>query len=154
MHRYFNVKVMMAEAGRIRTIFLVFTLTYCSRAVVFLLGMYDVIEDFLNYAIIYLVCYNIWDVLPLTLIMIYHSRCYDAQQRQREEEEAAAAAEAEAAENESSSSSSSSSSQSSNSSEETTGRPSLRDTVYEQRMSDISAREEEQAREEAEAEQV
>ena len=72
MHHYFDMKVMMAEAGRIRTIFLVFTLTYVSRAVVFLLATYKVIE-FYNFFIIYDVCFNIWDILPLTLIMIYHS---------------------------------------------------------------------------------
>jgi len=104
----------------------------------------------LNYGLIYLVFYNIWDVLPLTLIMVYHSTCFDAQQRQLEEEAAAAAAEAEAAENESSSSSSSSESDSSSEerSSETTDN-SLNDSVYEQRMSDIEAQEEELARQEA-----
>ena len=78
MHFYFDMRVMMAEAGRVRTIFLAFTLTYVSRAVFTLLGIYDVLEYY-NLFIIYNVFYNIWDILPLTLIMIYHSKCFGAQ---------------------------------------------------------------------------
>jgi len=85
IHFYFDIRVMMAEAGRIRTILLVFTLTYVSRAVVHLLGMYDVIGGY-DIFLIYHVLYSVWDVIPLTLIMIYHSQCYGAQQRQLEEE--------------------------------------------------------------------
>lgn len=116
MYYYFDPKVMKDEAGRIRTIYITFTLAYISRTLVNLLTRFNVIKEGLNPYIVNLVCYNIWDILPLTLIMVYHSKCFDAQQRQLEEEAAAAAAEAEAAENERSSSSSSSStdSQSSN----------------------------------------
>jgi len=37
MHHYFDMKVMMAEAGTVRTIFIVFTLTYVSRGVMYIL---------------------------------------------------------------------------------------------------------------------
>jgi len=80
MHRHFNMQVMMAEAGRVRTIFLVFIIAYISRAVVYLIQMF-MPEHFIDFAIVYYVLYNIWDVVPLALIMHYHYTCYEAQQQ-------------------------------------------------------------------------
>jgi len=79
MHHHFDRQVMMAEAARVRTIFLVFILTYISRAAIYLIQMFTVDEE-INEFIIYYMFYIIWDVVPLVLIMHYHYTCYEAQQ--------------------------------------------------------------------------
>jgi len=67
----------MAEAARVRTIFLVFVFMYISRAVLYVIQAI-IIDDVLNTVLIYYVFYNFWDVVPLTLIMHYHYTCYEA----------------------------------------------------------------------------
>jgi len=67
----------MAESDRVKTIYLVFTVAFVSRTVIF---FYNVFAEYkyANMLLIYFCFYNIWDVMPLTLIMIYHKECYDA----------------------------------------------------------------------------
>jgi len=81
MRYHFDRRVMMAEEGRIRTIFLVFTLTQVSRTCIYLVTKL-VVAKLINEYIIYYSFYAIWDVLPLTLIMVYHRTCYEAQAQQ------------------------------------------------------------------------
>ena len=67
------------EGCRIKAIFLVFTISYLTRAVLSLvlpvaaqLGKITWFASQLTYGI----CYNFWDVIPLTLIMMYHYECF------------------------------------------------------------------------------
>jgi len=90
---YFNRQILKDEEGRVKTIFIVFTATYVSRAGVYLVKLiigeyYDsksekiINEEFLAIsAIAYYVFYNLWDILPLALIMEYHRTCYAEQRR-------------------------------------------------------------------------
>jgi len=63
-----------AEACRVQTINIVFTVAYLTRALTF------IVTDYINpYAdpefaeyLTYYIGYNFWDVVPLTLIMSYH----------------------------------------------------------------------------------
>jgi len=88
IHRHFNRQVMMAEAARVRTIFLVFILTYISRAIIYLIQMVYIKKP-ANTALVYYVFYNIWDVVPLMLIMHYHYTCYEAQETTENERDPA-----------------------------------------------------------------
>jgi len=74
MNKYFprNLK---DEACRIKTIFLVFTVSYLTRATVFLV-LRRVEEAYVTINLIFDVGYNFWDVIPLTLIMRYHYKCF------------------------------------------------------------------------------
>jgi len=84
---------MKDEEGRVKMIFIVFTATYVSRAVIYLVQLivyvslhingnpegeelFDTITD-----LTYCVLYNVWDILPLALIMEYHRTCYAEQRR-------------------------------------------------------------------------
>jgi len=75
----------MAEAARVRMIFLVFFLTYISRAIIYLIAT-NKIEDPKNSFLVYYVFYNIWDVVPLSLIMHFHYTCYEAQEATQNED--------------------------------------------------------------------
>jgi len=63
------------EVRRIRTIFLVFTISYVTRAILSLVlpiaERYGKITD-LAYKLTFLVGYNFWDVIPLTIVMVFH----------------------------------------------------------------------------------
>ena len=78
MNKYFprNLK---DEGCRIKTIFLMFTISYLTRTVISLVLpvalIFGKIEEF-AYGITYEICYNVWDVIPLTLIMMYHYKCF------------------------------------------------------------------------------
>ena len=78
MYYYFDRSVMMDEEGRVKAIFLVFTLSYISRAILYLLNQF-IIDEVANTYLVYYTFYPIWDVLPLSLIMVYHRTCYEAQ---------------------------------------------------------------------------
>jgi len=75
MHKHF-AKELQDEARRIKVIFLVLTVSYVSRAVVYILVHVGVIKDFL---LVYLVMYIFWDIIPLSLIMYYHFSNFQAQ---------------------------------------------------------------------------
>jgi len=67
------------EGCRIKTISLVFTISYITRAVLSLVlpvaehfGKISELASWLTFE----VCYNFWDVVPLTLIMMYHYKCF------------------------------------------------------------------------------
>ena len=77
-HYHFDRSVLLDEKGRVRTIFIVFTLTYLSRAIIYLLTRF-VEAKVVNTILIYYWFHPYWDVLPLTLIMVYHRTCYEAQ---------------------------------------------------------------------------
>lgn len=75
MHLYFDERI-QGEIKRIRTIFVVFTATYMSRVVIFIVYLFaDKNEKFGSFgvAIIYYVGWFCWEVIPLTLVMSYHS---------------------------------------------------------------------------------
>ena len=72
---------MQDEARRIKVIFLVLTVSYVSRAVVYIFKMVDVIEDEHDW-IVYLVMYTFWDILPLSLIMLYHYTAFEAEAKE------------------------------------------------------------------------
>lgn len=90
--RHFNRQVLMDEEWRVKMIFLVFTVTYMTRAIFYV--TMDLITNFSNdltadfgadTALVYYVLYNVWDVMPLTLIMQYHRKCYAGQLRSQRE---------------------------------------------------------------------
>jgi len=68
------------EGKKIKAIFVLFSLSYISRAVVSLLKL-KVIDEHI-YAVYYSM-YFFWDVLPLSSIMIYHLKAFRAEERQR-----------------------------------------------------------------------
>jgi len=68
LHKYFE-KQLKDEATRIKVIFLVLTVSYISRGVVYILKAQKVID---HSWIVYLVMFTFWDILPLSLIMFYH----------------------------------------------------------------------------------
>ena len=74
-----NRQSMLAEAKRVQTIHTIFILSYITRAIIYLLYMFN-IEKEKNAYLIYYVFYNVWDVAPIVLIMHYHYTCYEAQQ--------------------------------------------------------------------------
>jgi len=63
-------------------IFVFFSLSYISRAVVNLLVEFEVIKH--SYAV-YHIMYFFWDVLPLSSIMIYHLNTFRAEERESKE---------------------------------------------------------------------
>ena len=125
---------MMAEAARVKTIFLVFILSYISRAVLYVIQAIFIDEP-LNVILIFYVFYNIWDVVPLTLIMHYHHTCYEAQQATQDERDPSGTIVSVA------STLNFSELRSPSSRPTVTTETTLKDSVYEQRMSEIEAKE-------------
>jgi len=70
--RYFEH--LKAEASRVKTINIVFTSAYLSRALVFFTFYIGYPKKIGGYAYIlaYVIGYNFWDTIPLCLIMTYH----------------------------------------------------------------------------------
>ena len=146
--QHFNRQVLMTEEGRVKTIFIVFTVTYVTRAVFLFLLSFFGSKALLDFTISYFVLLSFWDVLPLTLIMFYHRTCFEAQQRQLEQDLQDAQSEDSAS---SSSSSSSSPSQSSDQeklrdTETSSNLDYLKDSILEQRMADIQAQQDAESR--------
>jgi len=81
MHKYFEVQL-KDEARRIRVIFLMLTVSYVSRAVVYLLAGVWITNTWM----VYLVMYNLWDILPLSLIMYYHNTNFNEQEKTKKRE--------------------------------------------------------------------
>jgi len=77
MHKHFEAQL-KDEARRIRVIFLVLTVSYVSRAIVYILYNKGVIE---HEWIVYLIMYNFWDILALSLIMVYHYNNFKEQEK-------------------------------------------------------------------------
>ena len=83
---HFNRQVMMDEEWRVKMIFMAFTTAYVTRAVSFVVESIceklwfteKEIELLINFSLVDVVCYNLWDVVPLALIMHYHFKCYAA----------------------------------------------------------------------------
>jgi len=74
MNKYFP-RSLKDEACRIKTIFLVFTFSYLTRATVFfVLPRLDL--SYLAENLTLYIGFNFWDVIPLTLIMVYHYKCF------------------------------------------------------------------------------
>ena len=69
------------EGKKIRAIFVLFSVSYISRGVVYLLGEFHVIKH--EMAVFY-VMYFFWDVLPLSSIMTYHLKSFRAEEKARE----------------------------------------------------------------------
>jgi len=90
MNKYFP-RSLKDEGCRIKTIFLVFTISYLTKAVLSLVlpiaDYYDKISIFAN-QFTYEIGYNFWDVVPLTLIMMYHYKCFPTGSSDDEEGEA------------------------------------------------------------------
>jgi len=74
MKKYFprNLK---DEGSRIKAIFLVFTISYLTRALVYFILERGLVS-YLAFNLIFDVGFNFWDVIPLTLIMMYHYKCF------------------------------------------------------------------------------
>jgi len=74
MKKYFH-KSLKTEVCRIQTIFLIFTVSYLSRAVIYyVLTLPKVVAKItlLAYELTFQIGYNFWDVIPLTFVMVYH----------------------------------------------------------------------------------
>jgi len=73
MRKYFD-KSLAEEVCRIKTIFVVFTIGYFSRAVTFaVLEIYDSKNiPYLVEQLTWFIGFNFWDVIPLTMIMVFH----------------------------------------------------------------------------------
>ena len=78
MKRYFAAQ-MVDEARRIKTMYVCFTVSSISRAVVFLLCRHEVIKEY-NQPKVYFSLYFFWDFIPLSLVMYYHYHCFTAQE--------------------------------------------------------------------------
>jgi len=70
MNKYFD-RSLKGEVCRIKTIFLVFTVSYLTRAIAYFV-LPRVNESYLAGNLIYDVGFNFWDVIPLTTVMIFH----------------------------------------------------------------------------------
>jgi len=77
--KYF-AKELQEEGKRIRAIFVFFSLSYISRATVYLLAQFQVIKH--PYAV-HFIMYFFWDVLPISSIMIYHLKAFRAEEKER-----------------------------------------------------------------------
>ena len=73
-------KELKVEGKKIKGIFVLFSLSYISRAVVSLLVSFEAIK---HVNAVYYFMYFFWDVLPLSSIMIYHLRTFRAEERER-----------------------------------------------------------------------
>lgn len=71
MNKYFD-RSLKDEGCRIAIIFLVFTISYLTRATTYF--VLDAIGDVpsLAYHLVYYIGYIFWDVIPLTIVMIFH----------------------------------------------------------------------------------
>jgi len=68
------------EGTRIKTIFVVFSLAYVSRAIVFLLSTFGTTD---HPFVVYYIMYFFWEVLPLCLIMWHHLQAFRAEKKER-----------------------------------------------------------------------
>ena len=83
MHMYFE-KQLQDESRRIKVIFLVLTVSYVSRGVLYIMtNTTEVIE---HETIVYLAMYTFWDIIPLSLIMLYHYVAFEAEAKAETEE--------------------------------------------------------------------
>ena len=80
MKKYFS-KNLRVEACRIKTIFVIYSLTYVTRGIIYVLHkrVYDQLWRIMT--LTYFVMFNIWDVLPLSLIMAFHYTCFEEKKR-------------------------------------------------------------------------
>jgi len=100
------------------------------------------IEQTVNIALTYYVFYNIWDVVPLALIMHYHHTCFEAQQAAQEGERDPAGTLGSILSTQPLTDSPYTTRPTETT--ETTNKDTLIDSVYEQRMADIEARDNEE----------
>jgi len=77
-------KELKGEGIKIKAIFVVFALSFFSRAIVYSLETLKVIDD--NGAVFYTM-YFFWDVLPLCCIMWYHLHAFKDEKKEQEEPE-------------------------------------------------------------------
>jgi len=79
-----------AEACRVQTIFIVFTVAYLTRAVTFAVVhfVFEFSNPHFEISLIYYIGYNFWDVVPLTIIMIFHYRNFVPKERSQSDFEA------------------------------------------------------------------
>jgi len=90
IHEHFAAQL-QDEARRVKAVFILFSLSYISRTLIYLLFAFlsTKIDNTHSFAVFYLL-YFFWDILPLTLIMKFHNFCFAAQEkylREQEEEE-------------------------------------------------------------------
>ena len=74
-------KELKDEGRKIKAIFISFSLSYISRAVVYLLQNLSAIK---HLGAVYYTMYFFWDVLPLCLIMRYHLQAFRAERKEKE----------------------------------------------------------------------
>jgi len=73
-------KELQEEGKKIRSIFVFFSFSYISRAIVYLLVVFKVIS---HGAAVFKVMYFFWDVLPLSSLMVYHLKAFRAEEKER-----------------------------------------------------------------------
>ena len=72
------------EGRKIKAIFVLFSLSYISRGIVYILQ----VETVIHYALpVYYFMYFFWDVLPTCCIMWYHLQAFKAEKKEQEEPE-------------------------------------------------------------------
>jgi len=72
-------KELQDEGKKIKAVFVLFSLSYMSRAVVYLLSEFEVIN---HRAAVSYIMYFFWDVIPLSSIMIYHLKAFRAEEKE------------------------------------------------------------------------
>jgi len=77
--KLFFPHVLKDEKRRVKTIFLVYTTAYFTRAVIFLVYNEWLCDNYVESYIMYYTLYIFWDILPLSLIMWYHYISFKSQ---------------------------------------------------------------------------
>ena len=67
------------EKRRVKTIFIVYTVAYFTRAVTYVLYVQFFYKDYFASHVVYLIMYFFWDIIPLSLIMWYHYISFKSQ---------------------------------------------------------------------------
>jgi len=75
MKKYFRKEVKI-EACKLTAVYIIFIVSYISRTVAEVLSYIDIIE---HSAIFFNIGYIFWDVIPLSMIMVYHCMCFTAE---------------------------------------------------------------------------
>jgi len=74
VNKYFK-EILEAEAKKIKMIYIVFTVTYVTRTITYLIPWHSQSHVFFNDVVNYSM-FAVWDILPLGLIMRYHFICF------------------------------------------------------------------------------
>lgn len=75
LQKYF-AKQLKEEARRIQGVFITFSLSFASRAVVYILKDFEVLD---HEHLVYYSLYFFWDIIPLPFVMKHHLDAFKAQ---------------------------------------------------------------------------